>query len=131
VGPERIVKALKEILLPYHLDAFKQIAGRLALEHVDEMNSRVKLLSSERERVAEALQQLPVKQWESGANFILFKPVEKVGISGQKLWELLLERSILVRNCSSWPRLENCLRVTIGTLEENNMFLNALKGILE
>ena len=131
LGPESVVKALKDVLLPYHLDGFKQIAGRLALQHVGEMNSRVMLLTSERERVAEALQYLPIQQWESGANFVLFKPLPEANISGQKLWELLLERSILVRNCSSWPRLENCLRVTIGTPEENNMFLGALEGILE
>jgi len=36
----------------------------------------------------------------------------------------------LVRNCSSWPRLEGCLRVTIGTTEENNSFLEHLEAIL-
>ena len=42
----------------------------------------------------------------------------------------LLERSVLVRNCASWPRLDGCLRVTIGTPAEDDAFLSALKEIL-
>ena len=131
IGPEVIVEALDKVLLPYHLDSFQQVAGRLALEHVDEMNERVEILSSERERVATAMSQLPIHQWESGANFILFKPNENAKVNGQQIWESLLERSILIRNFSSFPRLEGYLRVTIGAKEENSMFLSALKEILE
>ncbi len=131
IGPERVVDAMKRIVLPYHLDSYKQIAGRLALNHKEEMETRAKLLTSERERIAKALTALPIQQWQSGANFILFKPLQEAGISGQKLWDQLLHESILIRNCSSWPRLKDCLRVTIGTPEENNMFLQALEGILE
>jgi histidinol-phosphate aminotransferase len=77
--------------------------------------------------VSAALGELPVDTWPSGANFVLFRPR---GVDGQTVWKALLERSILVRNCASWPRLDGCLRVTIGTTAEDDAFLSALKEIL-
>jgi histidinol-phosphate aminotransferase len=125
VGPRWVVDALDRVVLPYHLDAAKQLAGRLALRHVAEMDARVKQIVAERERLAEALQRLPVDSFPSGANFILFRPAD-----GPAVWQALVDRGVLVRDCSSWPRLANCLRVTVGTPEENNRFLAALDGAL-
>lgn len=127
VGPRWLVSELDKVVLPYHLDVAKQVAGRLALGYVDEMDERVRTLVSERERIVAALDALPVTQWPSGANFVLFRP-DTVG--GQQVWEALLERSVLVRNCASWPRLDDCLRVTVGTADENSAFLAALGEIL-
>jgi histidinol-phosphate aminotransferase len=73
------------------------------------------------------LSELPVESWPSAANFILFRPTNK---DGDKVWAELVERSVLVRNCASWPRLEGCLRVTVGTAEENDAFLAALGEVL-
>ena len=127
VAPSWMVAELEKVVLPYHLDAFKQIAGRLALAYEDEMNDRVASLVAERERIAAALDQLPVRQWASGANFILLRPNSG---DGERVWEGLVERSVLVRNCSSWPRLGGCLRVTVGTPDENDAFLSALREVL-
>ena len=46
------------------------------------------------------------------------------------MWRSLVERSVLVRNCACWPRLDGCLRVTVGTPAENDAFLSALEEIL-
>ena len=46
------------------------------------------------------------------------------------MWTALLERDVLVRDCSSWPRLDGCLRVTIGTRDEDDAFLAALAEVL-
>ena len=127
VAPSWVVAELDKATLPYHLDAFKQIAGRLALAYEDEMNDRVADLVAERERIAAALDRLPVRQWASGANFILLRPDSG---DGEAVWEGLVERSVLVRNCSSWPRLAGCLRVTVGTPAENDAFLSALSEVL-
>ena len=77
--------------------------------------------------MAAALGDLPVESWPSEANFILFRPL---GQSGDKVWHGLLDRSVLVRNCSSWEHLSDCLRVTIGTRDENDAFLAALGDVL-
>ena len=127
VGPGWLVAELDKVVLPYHLDAAKQIAGRLALRFVGEMESRVHAIVAERQRVVAALDLLPVTQWPSGANFVLFRPS---ATSGRTVWQGLVERSVLIRDCSGWPRLHDCLRVTIGTSSENDAFITALQEVL-
>jgi histidinol-phosphate aminotransferase len=46
------------------------------------------------------------------------------------VWQGLLDRSVLVRDCTAWPGLEGCLRVTIGTRDEDDAFLAALTEVL-
>jgi histidinol-phosphate aminotransferase len=127
IGPDWVVRELDKVVLPYHLDAAKQIGGRLALAFTDEMEERVKHVVAERERLVDALHQLPVHVWPSGANFVLFRPADR---DGHEVWQALLDRSVLVRDCSGWPRLAGCLRVTIGTAGENEAFLAALAEVL-
>lgn len=131
VGPPWLVAELEKVALPYHIDAAKQLAGRLALGYVDEMNARVAAIVDERERLVERMTKLDVDVFPSGANFVLFKPTAGVGSSGRQVWEGLLQRDVLVRDCSSWPRLDDCLRVTIGTPDENDAFIAALADTLE
>jgi histidinol-phosphate aminotransferase len=127
LGPAQVVAELDKVVLPYHLDAFKQEAGRLALIHVDEMEARVKVIVAERERLLAGLRPLDVDVWASGANFVLFRPRAR---PGHDVWAGLVARSVLVRDCSGWPRLADCLRVTVGTPDENDVFLAALAAEL-
>jgi histidinol-phosphate aminotransferase len=128
VGPSWLVAELDKVALPYHLDAAKQIAGRLALQFTDEMDARVEMIVTERERISATLRQLPLDVFPSGANFILFRPQSK---PGRVVWQELLDRSILIRDCSGWPRLADCLRVTVGTPAENDEFLAAIAEIVQ
>ena len=127
VGPAGLVAELDKVVLPYHLDVVKQLAGTLALSFTDEMRARVAALVEERGRVFAALAELPVDVWRSDANFVLFRPRER---EGAEVWRALLDRSVLIRNCASWPRLDGCLRVTIGTPAEDDAFLAALAEVL-
>ena len=122
-----VVASLSNVALPYHLDTLKQVAGRLALGFGQQMQERVAATVHERERVARALHELAVTQWPSSANFILFRVSPR---AGSEVWEGLLDHSVLVRDVSDWPRLEGCLRVTIGTRPENDRFLSALGEVL-
>ena len=127
VGPGELVAQLDQVVLPYHLDSVKQVAGRVALDFDEAMRNRVAGLVEERGRLVARLSELPVTVWPSAANFILFRPEER---DGQAVWQALLDRSVLVRDCSSWPRLDGCLRVTIGTPAEDDAFLAALEEAL-
>ncbi len=127
VGPAAVVAELDKVVLPYHLDAAKQRAGILALDYLDEMEARVARLVEERGRLTAALADLAVDVWPSGANFVLFRPR---WADGGAVWQGLLDRSVLVRNFSAIPRLEGCLRVTVGTPDEDDAFLAALSEIL-
>ena len=127
IAPVDVVRALEQVALPYHLDAAKQLAGRLALRFVAEMEARVAALVEERGRLMAGLAELPVDVWPSAANYVLFRPRP---VDGHVAWQGLVDRSVLVRNCASWPRLGGCLRVTVGTPDENDAFLKALDEVL-
>jgi histidinol-phosphate aminotransferase len=127
IGPSWLVAELDKVVLPYHLDAVKQIAGRLALRFVSDMDDRVSQIVAERTRLSSTLADLGTTVFPSGANFVLFRPD---GHEGRAVWQGLVDRSVLIRDCSGWPRLANCLRVTVGTPDENTAFLDALGEVL-
>jgi histidinol-phosphate aminotransferase len=123
VGPSWMINDMEAVVLPYHLDTFKQIAGERALHYVDDMNARVAGIVAEREKIMTTMASLAVETWPSGANFILFRPTK---VDAETVWQRLLDADVLVRDCSSWDRLQGCLRVTVGAPEENSVFLQAL-----
>jgi histidinol-phosphate aminotransferase len=128
VAPAWVVAELEKVVLPYSLSTPTQLAGVLALAHRGEMEDRVAAIIAERERVAAALTgHRSITVFPSGANFILLR----YDADAHALWEALLERDVLVRDFSGWPRVEDCLRVTIGTPQENDAFLAALASALE
>ncbi len=127
IGPTWLITELEKVALPYHLDSLKQALGITALDFVDEMQARVHMIVAERTRLSHKLSELSVRVWPSGANFVLMQPQNR---PGREVWEMLVEHSILVRDCSSWPGLQDCLRVTVGTADENNQLLSALEEIL-
>lgn len=128
VGPAPVVRILERVALPYHLDVVKQAAGRLALRYVGEMEARVATIVNERRRLIAGLDSMGVVTWPSEANFVLFRPGD--GRKGSEVWQGLLDRSVLVRDTSSWPGLTDCLRVTVGTARDNDRFLAALAEVL-
>lgn len=126
IGPSWVVDDLRLVRLPYHLDALVQVAGVVALQHAEAMTDHIEAIAAERERVAAALRDLGVQVWPSRANFLLFR----TDMDGGLLFQRLLDRGVLVRDFSTAPLLERCLRVTIGTREEDDAFLAALKESL-
>jgi histidinol-phosphate aminotransferase len=127
IGPDWAVAELDKVVLPYHLSIEKQLAGVLALQYSAEMRARVASLVEERGRMTTALGDLDgVTVFPSGANFILFR----VHGDGAAVWKAMVARSVLVRDFSRWPRVEDCLRVTIGTRAENDAMLAALAEAL-
>jgi histidinol-phosphate aminotransferase len=127
VGPPGLVDELEKVVLPYHLAVPTQLAGVLALRFGAEMDARVDLLVRERERLLAQLEGVhALTVFPSGANFVL---VRFAG-DGHAVWERLVARGVLVRDFSRWPRLEGCLRVTVGTPDENDAFVVALRDAL-
>jgi histidinol-phosphate aminotransferase len=93
------------------------------------MDRRVRHLIEERERLFVALDDLAgIEVFPSGANFLLFRAAGR----GHDLWDAMVRDGVLVRDFSGWPGVEDCLRVTVGTPEENDAFLTALaRGLRE
>jgi len=141
VAPAPVVADLEKVVLPYHLSVPTQLAGAVALRFTGEMGARVASIKTERERVAAALAALDgVEAFPSGANFILFRPNglqlpdrPRGDVLGSDLRPTRRGRGQVMRDRprpARWPRLDGCLRVTIGRPEENDAFLAALKEVL-
>lgn len=125
LGPRWVVDDVQKVRLPYHLDAVKQVAGIVAVEQETDFLEHRRRVADERDRVAAALgRRTDVEVFPSVANFVLIRTVRA------DLFEALLEHGVLVRDFSTKPRLEGCVRVTIGTVDENDAFLAALDAVL-
>ncbi|MFM8794944.1 MAG: histidinol-phosphate transaminase [Acidimicrobiales bacterium] len=127
VAPRDVIQAMEVASLPYHLDAFKQAATVAALGHTGAMEDNVAFVRTEREWISRSLAEVGCEVWPSGANFVLFRPP---GRRSAEIWAGLLERGVLVRDCSSWPGLEGCLRVTVGHGAENGLFVSVLSELV-
>jgi histidinol-phosphate aminotransferase len=124
VAPTAVVEQLERVVLPYHLAAPTQVAGVTALAFEAEMRARVEALVGERHRLVGALGRLAgLTVFPSGANFVLVR----VDGGGHALWQRLVARGVLVRDFSHVPRLEDCLRITVGTPAEDDALLDALR----
>jgi histidinol-phosphate aminotransferase len=125
LAPEWVVDDLAKVRLPYHLDALTQEAGVLALSDPAEVTAHIPAVVAERERLAARLAATEgVEVFPSSANFLL------VRTGCYDLFERLLARGVLVRDVADQPRLQRCVRVTVGTAEENDAFLSALEDSL-
>ena len=122
VAHPRVIDAMTLVRLPYHLSALTQGAAVVALEFRKELLATVATLVSERERVAKALHAFGFSSIPSSANFVLFSGF---GQSAPQLWQAMLDRGILIRDVG----LSGYLRVTIGNVAENNLFLEKLQEI--
>jgi len=128
VAPPQLVHSLGPAHLPYHLNAFTQEAGRIALRFAHETESRVALINEERGHLYSELASCSdVTVWPSAANFLLFRPD---AMDASDVWAGLVERGVLVRDFSALAGTAGCLRVTVGTPEENTRFLDALTDVL-
>ncbi len=125
-GREDLVHEINKVRYPYNINSLTQGAAEVVLRNHEFVSENIQLIVRERDRVYKILSGLTgVEPYPSDANFILFK----VG-DADSVFNALIERDVLIRNFNRPGRLENCMRVTIGTPYENDSFLNALRDIL-
>ncbi len=118
-------REIRKVKLPYSLNIISEAAAILALENRQLRDLYVALVRDERERLSAGMRRIQVIEvFPSRANFIAFRAQ-----SAKRMFEGLCARGILIRDISSYPGLANCLRVSIGSPEQNNAFLKALKEI--
>jgi histidinol-phosphate aminotransferase len=117
-----VVEALQLVRLPYHLSSLTQVAARAAVRHADATLRSVALLRAERERVVAALAAVGYDVVPSDANFVLFGRFADAA----RAWRAFLDRGVLIRDVGIAQRL----RVTIGTPEENDAFLEVAGDVM-
>eukprot|EP01035_Chromulina_nebulosa_P055918 gene55918-76658_t len=123
IGRRELIKELDKLRPPFNISVLNAEAGLFALENLDEYARQAALIRSERGRVSAALSQLQgVYPFPSEANMILTRVPDAAALfAGMK------RRGVLVKNVSALhPLLAQCLRITIGTPEENDLMLAAL-----
>ena len=126
LGNAEVIREFLKVRQPYSVDAVSQAIAREVFSERQKFEHGIMAIISERNRLLEELAKVPgVTVYPSDSNYILFK------LEGaDKVWEALYARGILVRDFSHAPMLEDCLRVSVGTGEENNEFLAALREIV-
>ncbi len=124
--PEQIADYMWRVRLPFSVNLLAQEAAISALEDEEFKQKTIVHTIKERAIVKEALEKMQCKVYPSSANFLMFEPK---GINAKELCQKLLERGIIVRALRSYS-LPHCIRVSIGTTEENKEFLSAMHDIL-
>jgi len=118
-----ITSEVHKVRLPYNLNSLSQKIALKLLEHSHQLTDQISLILKERERILQQLTQLDsIHPFPTDANFVLFR----TDGDAEHFFEHLLTKGILIRNLNRPGLLHNCLRVTVGTPEENEAFLNAL-----
>lgn len=124
-SPE-LVDVFAAVRQPYTVNVLSQAAATAVVEGRDLALASVADVVAERDRLTEGLLALGLRVWDSEANFVLVR-VPGAHVVRERL---ACDFSILVRDLSSTPGLEDCLRVTVGTPEEDDAVLDALRQIL-
>lgn len=127
VAAPELTEQIGKLLTPYCVSALSEAASLVALKHERYFAEAVARVKSEREKLFAAMQNLPGLQvYPSAGNFLLFRVAD-----AKKCFQYLLKHGVLVRDQSSYPKLEGCLRVSVGTARENRLFLKVLKSYLQ
>jgi histidinol-phosphate aminotransferase len=125
-GPKEWLGEFDKTRLPYNINVLTQVSAEFALTHRDVLDGQTQQICQDRESLMAALQAMDgVDPFPSRANFILFRIA-----NADDVFSSLTAQGVLIKNLSpAGGALQDCLRVTVGTPEENTAFLQALKKV--
>ena len=128
MGRRALIAEIDKLRPPFNVSVLNCEAALFALEHVDEYARQAATIRAEREKLQAELARLPgVRAFPSEANMILARVPD-----ARRVFEGMRARGVLVKNVSGLhPLLAGCIRITIGTPEENPQTLAALRGALQ
>jgi histidinol-phosphate aminotransferase len=123
---ESIISVFSKIKYPYNVNVLTQKKALELLSENENMQKWVKDLLSEREKLIFALQKMPFisRIFPTDANFVLVKTEDP-----KKIYDSLVDQKIIIRDRSNVALCEGCLRITVGTADENKALLNALNDL--
>lgn len=122
---QQVIDLMLKVKPPYNVNAFTQQKALDALENENIALARIERILENRDMLIRQLNEIPgiVKVFPTDANFFLIK-VDKP----DELYHYLVESGIIVRNRSKEPLCSGCLRISVGTEEQNILLLDALKS---
>ncbi len=123
IGAKDTVEQLDKLRLPYNINTLTQVSANFLLQEKDEINKNAQIILSERTKLSATLNAInTLEVYPSQANFILFKAP-----NANELFTTLKQKGILIKNLSNAPKLTNCLRVTVGSSEQNKKFIDIVE----
>jgi histidinol-phosphate aminotransferase len=124
-GSVEIINFLTKIKAPYNINEATQLLAMEALQQAYRLPAMVAAINQERDHLQQVLPKLPVvrKTYPTDANFILAEVTD-----ANRVYKYLLSKGIVVRNRTSQTGCLNCLRISIGTKEENQALIKALEA---
>ena len=123
IANKEITKMIEKTYMPYHMNSLSLATADIVYQMRDEFVPRIQMMIAERKRMSEQLKTLKgVKVYPSSTNFVLIHYNKAVALN-----EYLESLNIGVRSFGNAPRLENCLRISMGTREENDEWFDAIK----
>ena len=127
IGRRELIAEVDKLRPPFNISVLNCEAALFALEHADEYARQATLIRSERDGLQMKLRDLPgVRAFPSDANMILLRVPD-----AKRVFEGMHARGVLIKNISGMhPLLANCVRITVGTPEENLLMIDALKASL-
>jgi histidinol-phosphate aminotransferase len=127
-APEEIITVLNKIKPPYNINQSTQELALSALDNLEDVNQMIRETIAERELLTKELELIPIvkKVFPADANFLLVKMDHATAV-----YESLKEKGIIVRNRSNVLLCEDCLRITVGTNDQNKQLLAALKSLTD
>ncbi len=128
ISSPEIIKAMNHVKYPYNVSGIQQEVAIQAIRAHKEVASTIKIILRERERVANELKKLSFVQkvFPSDANFLLIRVTD-----APLIYSMLLKKGIIIRNRSTVRGCYGCLRITIGSEDENSLLLSTLKQFEE
>ncbi len=128
-GHPDIINEIDKIRLPYNINVLTQISAEFVLENIAELDRQATKIRDERELLSEAMNAISgLEVFPSQANFILFRVLDGgENRSANDVFDSIKQAGVLIKNMKvDEGLLKNCLRVTVGTAEENKAFVAAL-----
>lgn len=123
IGNEEIIREINKIKLPYNINMFTEHLAKILLKNQNAVAPTLKILAQERDSLVSFLSKFPFTNvYPSDANFICVRLDKK-----QEFFNFLKEKGILIRDVSSYPMLENCLRISVGTPDENSLLKESIE----
>mmetsp|Transcript_12641 Transcript_12641/g.25907 ORF Transcript_12641/g.25907 Transcript_12641/m.25907 type:complete len:385 (-) Transcript_12641:2716-3870(-) len=127
IGPSDVIQLMNNVKAPYNVNKLTSDAAANALRNTHVLKKNVKEVLEQREMVAKQLRQLDfvVKVYPSDSNFLLFRVQQKAN----ELYKTMADNGVVSRFRGNEMHCNECIRVTIGTAEENQQFLEKLKTV--
>lgn len=148
IGALSLIRQLSKSVLPYTVNAFTLLAAKIVFENKELYRERTKLIRVERDHMAAGLKKLGFTVFDSATNFVCYRAegqlmenlaaayarkypgkLDKQVASGKMMFKNFLENSILVRDFTGHPVLTGCIRLTVGTPEENKIIMEKLSAL--